>query len=119
MTDKELLENAAKAMGFIEPHSYREKTQSLLWLSGSGFPVTWSPLTDDGTALRMAVRLQLSADFFEDTICVAYSSPDERFVGVKQLYEPVGTDPCAAARRAIVRIAAEVGKDMEYAERAK
>lgn len=114
MTDKELLENAAKAMGFVEPHSYREKTNSLLWLSESGFPSTWSPLTDDGEALRMAVRLQLSLDFFDDTICVAYTINEK----IKQLYEPVDTDePYASARMAIVRAAAEIGKDMEYAKR--
>jgi len=60
MTDRELLEAAAKAGGF----AYR-------WSEGLPFPQIkelgdgwlewnfWSPLTDDGDALRLAVKLSI------------------------------------------------------------
>lgn len=102
MTDKELLEHAAKAMGFVEPHSYREKTNSLLWLSASGFPSTWSPLADNNDAFEMAVKLSLLTD---------------HNVQIAPVNVWEGEDPYAATRRAIVRAAAEIGKNMEYAKR--
>ena len=90
-TDRELLELAAKA-------------------AGGGFVIGyWNPLRNDRDALRLAVKLNLSADFFDDAICVGCVPNDNEAV---QLMEPVGSDPYAATRRAIVRAAAEIGKAM-------
>src|SRR3546814_5496903 len=53
MDDRELLELAARATGFeIED----DENRGLVVLSDCG--VEWNPLTDDGDALRLAVRLQ-------------------------------------------------------------
>ena len=49
MTDRELLEAAAKAAGYVHYHP------------GDGFYQTWNPLTDDGDALRLAVKLGLQS----------------------------------------------------------
>ena len=88
MTDRELLELAAKASG-------------LLYMG--------NPLTDDGDALRLAVKLNLSADFFDDEIKVGYTPNDNE---CDQVAEAIGDDPYAATRRAITRAAAEIGKGM-------
>ncbi len=66
----------------------------------------WSPLTDDGDALRLAVKLDIHVLRFENMTTAQPLSADwgcdERDDG----------DSCAATRRAIVRAAAEIGKTM-------
>lgn len=96
MTDKELLELAAKAAGVDYGWQYifddYEGSTSEKW--------NWNPLTDDGDALRLAVKLELFVDAYDkkSTVC--------------RVIEPHNGDPYAATRRAIVRAAAEVGKDI-------
>jgi hypothetical protein len=97
MTDKELLELAAKAAGMEYPHMIKPGGR------------VWNPLTDDGDALRLAVTLHLSMDLFDNEILVGYT-PDNN--DCEQVVEPVGDDPYAATRRAIVRAAAEIWKGM-------
>jgi len=102
MTDKELLTLAAKAAGielmknFMVPNTVARKKDG--WL--------WAPLTDDGDALRLAVKLRLNMEFFHDELWVFYDEVD-LFV---EVYDD---DPYAATRRAIVRAAAEIGRGME------
>jgi len=92
MTDRELLELAAKAAGM----------KNVKWIGGAGMaeminpdkqsttgskgPI-WNPLSDDADALRLAVKLNLSVQRYTYGNC--------RY---------------AAMRRAIVRSAAEIGK---------
>ena len=113
MDDKELLEQAAKATG--EPYKYWDG-KSVHWpnegfyiIDASNTPTgrAWNPLTDDGDALRLAVKLAMRLGL-----------PDERSVYVEaigncQILERVSSDPYAATRRAIVRAAAEIGKAMK------
>lgn len=100
--DRELLELAAKAMGVEEtyPSSYDEI-------------VLWNPLTDDGDALRLAVKLNLRVMPQEKCVYVE-SNPDSvlGFASVSEM-EMNGDDPYAATRRSIVRAAAEIGRSME------
>lgn len=115
MTDKELLELAAKASGFVEPHSYREKTNSLLWLSKSGFPATWSPLTDNADAFKLMVDLNLFV-FHGWTSAEGVALANVLVDNAEQTApsgEIKGDDAYAATRRAIVRAAAMIGKDMK------
>ena len=63
MSDRELLELAAKAAGVDIPKpnpwfSYYEK-QGFMWMNmdGSRAEKTWNPIHDDGDALRLAVKL--------------------------------------------------------------
>jgi len=108
-TDQELMELAAKAaepliqMGRFGPGQCWLQPDEVL----DGLK-PWNPLTDDGDALRLAVKLNI--DF--------YSGNDEGaatfagyFIGTVQKYTIVqhGDDPYAATRRAIVRAAAEIG----------
>lgn len=103
MTDKELLELAAKAAGI---NGTWHEGSNMFWTGG----MSWEPLHRDDHALRLAVKLCLSADFFDDCISVGYTPNDNE---CDQVSEPAGSDPYAATRRAIVRAAAEIGKGME------
>jgi hypothetical protein len=89
MTDRELLELAAKAAGL-------EVVTPTMLTYGQ-----WNPLTDDGDALRLAVKLNLF-----NTRSNGYEWPDA------ELFARHEDDPYAATRRAIVRAAAEIGKAM-------
>ena len=105
MTDRELLELAAKAAGILDELEWFEEPYGNCWVQGSR---EWNPLTDDGDALRLAVKLELRIDaqaFEKRTIVTAYDY-DAFFI------EPHNDDPYAATRRAIVRAAAEIGRTM-------
>ena len=110
MTDRELLEFAAKAAGvkaywsdnledwqkdLIDPYVNKKK---------------WNPLTDSGDVLELAVKLRsygiiisLAALVQVEILALHCDSPYE---------ELDTTDPVAATRLAIVRAAAEIGKQM-------
>ena len=99
MTDREELEFAAKAAGYvhqvspIDPQRYRPQ----YWTG-------WNPLTDDGDALRLAVKLEIDVvHAFGTRTAVAENTSG---------YAAEGQDPYAATRRAIVRAAAEIGRNM-------
>ena len=95
LNDRELLEMAAKAAG-LEVQDPETGAYSM-----------WNPLRDDGDALRLAVKMNI-------TICRpvsgdnvvhwgTYAMPEDQSDGPKVLD---GNDPYAATRRAIVRAAA-------------
>ena len=97
MTDKELLELAAKAAGY----DLAWIKGKLYWKSSLGI---WNPLTDDGDAFRLAVKLGLLIDTnYNHGVGVGSASFEE-------VFEDNSVDPYAATRRAIVRAAAEIGK---------
>lgn len=104
MTDRELLEFAAKAAGIdLYGMSYMEGNYFY------GNNKDWSPLVNDGDALRLAVKLGLLVDvWLQQKVCIA-SNQGEDLVDARVEF---GTDPYAATRRAIVRAAAEIGKGM-------
>ena len=109
-TDRELLEAAAKAAGLDLQHKplFSGDAEPGYYDYSGGTPkwTWWNPLTDDGDAFRLAVRLNL--------LLMPY--PDDNAVRVTRLDQPDtivswGTPPdaLAATRRAIVRAAAEIG----------
>jgi len=117
MTDRELLELAAKAAGIeIEWHRMitsndnpviAPKTQRERNLLGNEWE-EWNPLIDDGDALRLAVKLHLKILLYPEA-----TSVDGHWCGGGiSTCERYGNDPYAATRRAIVRAAYEIGKDM-------
>jgi hypothetical protein len=70
----------------------------------------WNPLIDDGDALRLAVKLKMSmvldsCGFKGKTTWVRAPQTEKT-----EYHE---SDPYAATRRAIVRAAAEIGKEMK------
>ena len=122
MTDRELLELAAKAAG-IEYNPERSKPHPIsgaffgLWLVFHDEPSEYArryfnPLRDDGDALRLAVKLGFD-------VCIdtrIERNPDTQVIGfigdgadTFDVIESHG-DPYAATRRAIVRAAAALAK---------
>ena len=87
MTDRELLELAAKAAGYTLGSTTLDDDY-------------WNPLTDDGDALRLAVRLELNI------------LPGVAQDGEGRIIVDKTVDPLADTRRAIVRAAAEIGRQM-------
>ena len=101
MTDRELLELAAKAAGY----SVRtDLTYEGVIVINDG--VFWNPLTNDGAALRLAVALKME-------VCVWHSDTTIQTDEVATITLDHKGDPYAATRRAIVRAAAEIGKVMK------
>lgn len=113
-TDKELLELAAKAAGI--DGSVDGEFCCGMWLRGKRNPDNsryWSPLTDDGDALRLACDLGLRvypiARTSTGAACSAVgSASSERLSEVCDQSIDVRT----ATRRAIVRAAAAIGETM-------
>lgn len=104
MKDKELLEMAAKA---AEIDIIR-----MTYMDGNYFygnHVKWDPLTDNGDALRLAVKLSITP-VFDTRHSMVHADPMGTVLDAVSV--AYGTDPYAATRRAIVRAAAEIGKFM-------
>ena len=90
MTDRELLEMAAKA--YLMPEHLNCEAYMI------GFMSNWNPLTDDGEALRLAVSIPgLNLQWI---IADAWQAHDDN------------ASRMAATRRAIVRAAAAIGSAM-------
>ena len=113
MTDRELLEDAAKAAGMNVSWDHYDPDYCAgaegMFLNGERSPDNskyWNPLTDSGDALRLAVKLRLLCGFVQPN-CWA------ELPGQYPSYEPYEPDPYAATRRAIVRAAAEIGRSKE------
>ena len=100
MTDRELLELAAKAAGIKHRKGDYEKGLD----TNNGF---WNPLTDDGDALRLAVKLQMLITIGSEE---TYITANGMMVESEEFFDENNNDPYAATRRAIVRAAAEIGK---------
>ena len=99
--DKELLTLAAKAAGIADGDVLYDMDNDKVW----------NPLTDDGDALRLAVKLGIEIVFTENTVWLGKQHQLGDYI--VDLYEPLNDDPYAATRRAIVRAAAEIGRGME------
>jgi hypothetical protein len=84
----------------MPPGVYRNATGAKPENNAFGLP-TWNPLTDDGDALRLAVNLHLLYGINTDILnhYLALELPSD--------------EPLAATRRAIVRAAAEIGRNMK------
>lgn len=114
MNDRELLELSAKAAGLKE-HG---------WMGGTYCHVvnntlaTFEPLTDDGDALRLSVKLGID-------ICHNHVADHQKWVlaeraGCESAFPPAccveddfeESQRMVATRKAIVRAAAEIGKNM-------
>lgn len=117
MTDRELLEWAAKAYWGDEIDdvcsiSWLEDDQAIGYIhadnqdhNGLDRQFAWNPLIDDGQAFQLAVRLEITVSHHGAThVC------ETEFDGY--LSDEVDTegDGLAATRRAIVRAAAAIGR---------
>ena len=112
MTDKKLLELAAKAAG-IE-FEYDSPTHCGYYSEWRGLPQWnyWNPLIGDDDAFRLAVKLNMDVVFDFDRVMAVYGNGDGICI-TEYFYElPTPTDRYAATRKAIVRAAAEIGKTL-------
>ena len=108
MTDRELLELAAKAAlyKFEWGKEWHNKDYPLV----NGYK--WKPLDYDGDALRLAVKLKLRIRIDHIFAVVDIYDSDGLWVGVvSETLEH--DDPYDKTRRAIVRAAAEIGRSMK------
>ena len=108
MTDQELLELAAKAAGIdFDGHSFIKRDRYSA--------AVWEPLHDDGDALRLAVKLGMTI-----ATGVVSCRVKQRKDAIEELYPvdpnnnhvPSLETAMPAVRRAIVNVAAEIGKNM-------
>jgi hypothetical protein len=116
VTDRELLELAAKAAGYKKYYSEYLGRKSFVTYDDQYFSevkeclvtgektLDWNPLTDDGDALRLAVKLNMRIGI--NSIPVGYTVVISDDPLRKDTHESIGGDPYAATRRAIVRAAA-------------
>lgn len=123
MTDKELLEAAAKAAGIalegkdaqariwdkpdlltvlFHNHSRNHPMCRKPSLPGN---VEWNPLAEDGDALRLAAKVRVTIEFDADSQGV------EVWCNQGTWALPAGNDLLAATRRAIVQAAASISAD--------
>lgn len=104
MSDRELLELAAKAAGIVG--LWHERGQCIHTTNCAGMSDTWwRPHEDDGDALRLAIKLGICIVFMEDDDSVG-AEHSGRGIMIIEALDDFGT------RRAIVRAAAEIGKAM-------
>lgn len=114
-TDRELLELAAKAAGHVDAQyqdmagwgearygmSEAMYSDQLFGDQGSGY---WNPLVSDSDAFRLAVKLHISVAFWKEDVSALLGQINMEFS------EPYEACHYAATRRAIVRAAAEIGR---------
>ena len=105
MTDKELLELAAKAAG-VTIGVVKEPKGHPAWCDHcvvDGYDhMMWAPFIDDAQAFRLMVTLKIDVSLYNN--CVSVDDAPLEF------YD---NDPYAAVRRGIVKAAAEIGKEMK------
>lgn len=113
MTDRELLELAAKAAGIALLRSRLDDPMCCDFLlvertlDGNG--LRWNPLTEDGDAMRLAanLRLQILPGKHKGDGCTV-ETQRAGIAGCTAFYD----DKAQQMRQAIVRAAAEIGKAM-------
>lgn len=122
MNDRELLELAAKAASYHYAwltHSDGPDTLRVSFFGMKADPyakfdaMDWNPLTDDVDAIRLAVKLGLILETGLDSgqTTSAYDIDHDHFAEVD--VQEFDGDACRALRKAIVLVAAEIGKAMQ------
>jgi hypothetical protein len=106
-TDRELLELAAMAVGLEIHAEWQAQRDAIMGRDVAGLWIRngstrWNPLTDDGDALRLAVKLNIPIFPYDDETSTGTIGVVAMNFGSKE----------ANTRRAIVRAAAEIGKAM-------
>ena len=109
MTDQELLELSAKAAGY-------KYAKNGGYIVVDGISGNWNPLADDGDALRLAAKLHIGVrthgpdHWLQKNVAVALWDAGERSGRVTIQAD---SDFLRATRRAIVRAAAEIWRNMK------
>ncbi len=106
MADLELLRLAAKAAGLPLSSEWNSAREGILIGEGAGDLTAWNPLADSGEALRLAVTLRLWLHV--EKYGASARRPGDAWLGC-EAHKYGGIE--AATRRAIVRVAAAIGKE--------
>lgn len=111
MTDRKLLELAAKAAGFVVRGRARDVVSylpddapHLVIANERGGDSVWNPLADDGDALRLLATLRFNVWIGDGSVSV------NRGMGLLYTVKFSDGDYTKALREAIVRAAAEIGR---------
>ncbi len=119
MTDRELLELAAKAAGLNISEwtddydtgcfGHPDNGGDGFVIHGACTTVLWNPLTDDGDALRLAVALKIQIIIYQEWVECLIDG-----IRMGNACSSYAVDGCMheTTRRAIVRAAAEIGRAM-------
>jgi hypothetical protein len=112
-SDAQLLELAAKAVGVIDDatndshaHGLHRSEHGQIYVTNASGWRDWDPLTDDGDALRLAVKLRLHVDHHRSGGVDVWVIGG---TGAQDFCENTGGDE-RDTRRAIVRAAAAIAK---------
>lgn len=109
MTDRELLELAAKAAGLnIKSYTVDNDGKLTHLIVGRKFTkerVAWNPRTNDGDSRRLQMQLKISLECTTHYAAASYQG----FV-VQKMY---GSDQAATARSAVLQVAAEIGRNKQ------
>lgn len=108
MTNRELLELAARAAGYTVDYNKVSGRFSIQHIPGIVRDVwrRWDPIGDDGDALRLAVKLDIHISLYgPDTGMNTWVIDGD----AETFDSDYGEDPCAAVRLLIVRAAAFIG----------
>lgn len=97
-TDRELLESAAKAIGYTWDKYGFEGDGN--WWTGSAYLVDWNPIKNAADRYALAKKLKMCIDFEIMVVCLD--------VGLKSIDIDIGDDDLG-----IVRAAAAIGEAME------
>ncbi len=113
MTDRELLEKAARAAGYTLEDEYDANGLYWPWCFEEG--KRWCPLTDDGDALRLLTKLPFRELYVSEIGATVSWRTDGGPHGLKcdEYADEHGGDLNAATRRAIVRAAAAMADAQE------
>jgi len=109
MTDKELLEFAAKAAG-IELGDWSSAEDGFIRYHFITRHI-WNPLNDDGDEMRLETALSMEVDWHPGLILIGLRS----FTMCAEFFNKHDGDKHSARRKAGVRAAAEIGKAMTSA----
>lgn len=127
MTDREMLELAALAYGFdvatVTSSNGAESTMICDLGDEILCEVDWNPRDDDGDSRRLEVKLGIKVvpypiyreekhGVIASRKCWAPPEGDNTCFG-PEVIERYGDDPCAATRLAVLRVAAEIGRQMK------
>lgn len=106
MTDREILELAAKAAGYVFVWDYDRHFDGPAILQ-QGFPIAWDPIEDDGDCARMESAIGIDVYWHEDCVCCMFNG-----FGFTRHFGDHDDDKDAARRYASTRVAVLIGKAM-------
>lgn len=118
MSDRELLELAAKAYGvtgqYVTNYAsgdyyYQGNGEGILWEYPDGGYTVWNPFLDDGDALRLAVKLDMQITINRVD---GWTEAIGGYMGEHRMRLPHESDIYAATRRAIIIVASKIGRNM-------